>query len=474
MNITFDDQVFEVPVIPHNLPQTQSFLQTCESLVYLQNVVDKVFERVNERIKEQSESLEEINHRIKVSSEKVNKILGSSRSTTIMSSAKYPIPKNRESYSPMYSKQEKTKSSEDKTVILQDEPGSLPLKSLLRKKKNFEVMEEIRREEEEQIDGLGRLPEKIHSVSSLLLFNTQENPYRDYQMLDNLMGSNKEREDEIEDSTFNLLDAPLTLQEDIITHGEKIDVFFRPEFTEVPQWSEELTLDLPFVASDISFSQDNFVPIAPSFPIQNMPSLEDEDQESELKEIDQDIEVSNVDPNETLNVPPPELPPPNLSTPSLPPPNLPPPNLTNSSVPPPPKVPEGGLNFVSTPSTEATETANDSNIANKLGLEIDSGRGNLLDSIRKGTKLRSVKDRKLKSLPKVSTKKESSGGFDMFAELQKNLSRRRKAIGGRLSELSSEKKTKTKKETKSNEGDENEKEKETEKEKENDEDEWKD
>jgi hypothetical protein len=38
-------------------------------------------------------------------------------------------------------------------------------------------------------EGLGRLPDNLDSVSSLLLFNSNENPYKAYRNLDNLTGA---------------------------------------------------------------------------------------------------------------------------------------------------------------------------------------------------------------------------------------------------------------------------------------------
>ena len=39
--------------------------------------------------------------------------------------------------------------------------------------------------------GLGSLPQTLTSVASLLLFNSDTNPYEDYQTLDNLMSSGR-------------------------------------------------------------------------------------------------------------------------------------------------------------------------------------------------------------------------------------------------------------------------------------------
>jgi hypothetical protein len=40
-------------------------------------------------------------------------------------------------------------------------------------------------------DGLGRLPQCVPSIGSLLLFNSNINPYKDYQTLDNLVSAGR-------------------------------------------------------------------------------------------------------------------------------------------------------------------------------------------------------------------------------------------------------------------------------------------
>jgi WAS family protein 1 len=43
--------------------------------------------------------------------------------------------------------------------------------------------------DEEQLEGLGGLPKNLTSISSLLLFNTEENPYKKYVTIDPLYGA---------------------------------------------------------------------------------------------------------------------------------------------------------------------------------------------------------------------------------------------------------------------------------------------
>ena len=42
---------------------------------------------------------------------------------------------------------------------------------------------------DEEHEGLGGLPRNLVSVSSLLLFNTEDNPYKRYVMVDPLRGA---------------------------------------------------------------------------------------------------------------------------------------------------------------------------------------------------------------------------------------------------------------------------------------------
>jgi hypothetical protein len=68
-------------------------------------------------------------------------------------------------------------------------------------------------------EGLGRLPEHLPSISSLLLFNTQDNPYNVYVSIDNLLG--EDRVAAPTDDKDRLADAPTTVR-----MGEEIVRYF--------------------------------------------------------------------------------------------------------------------------------------------------------------------------------------------------------------------------------------------------------
>jgi hypothetical protein len=58
-------------------------------------------------------------------------------------------------------------------------------------------------------DGLGRLPAHLPSLTSLLLFNTEENPYNVYMSVDNLLG--QDYIDAEGEDPNRLADAPATV-----------------------------------------------------------------------------------------------------------------------------------------------------------------------------------------------------------------------------------------------------------------------
>ena len=72
---------------------------------------------------------------------------------------------------------------------------------------------------EAEEEGLGRLPRHMPSVSSLLLFNTEENPYNVYATIDNLLGV------DVQESTGDkkdiLADAPVT-----VIQGEELVCYY--------------------------------------------------------------------------------------------------------------------------------------------------------------------------------------------------------------------------------------------------------
>jgi len=124
-------------------------------------------------------------------------------------------------------------------------------------------------------EGLGSLPRYLPSVSSLLLFNTDENPYKKYVVLDPLEGAKTKTRDKIMEEENQLAEAPIT-----ITQGEELGRAHQDSIMYVPLMPELSQLDVPemlpqlqYVASDVFYSADVGASIAPSLANTVMPDL---------------------------------------------------------------------------------------------------------------------------------------------------------------------------------------------------------
>ena len=170
----------------------------------------------------------------------------------------------------------------------------------------------------EQGEGLGSLPRYLPSVSSLLLFNTDENPYKKYVVLDPLEGAKTKTRDKIMEEENELSDAPIT-----ITQGEELGRTQQDSLMYVPLMPELSQLDVPemlpqlqYVASDVFYSADVGASIAPSLAntvVPDLPNLADPDAPAAAD--------TPLPPPTSAAAPPPPPPPP--SAPAAPAPPLP-------------------------------------------------------------------------------------------------------------------------------------------------------
>lgn len=155
-------------------------------------------------------------------------------------------------------------------------------------------------------EGLGSLPRHLPSVSSLLLFNTAENPYKKYVLLDPLEGAKTKTRDKILEEENELSDAPIT-----ITRGEELGRGQQDSMMYVPVMPELSQLDVPemlpqlqYVASDVFYSADVGASIAPSLANASVPDLPN------LADPEASVAVETQLPPPTEAPPPPPPPPP--------------------------------------------------------------------------------------------------------------------------------------------------------------------
>ncbi len=209
-------------------------------------------------------------------------------------------------------------------------------------------------------EGLGSLPRFIPSVSSLLLFNTVENPYKKYVLLDPLEGAKTKTRAKIIEEENEISEAPIT-----ITKGEELERAQQDSMMYVPLMPELDQLDVPemlpqlqYVASDVFYSADVGSSIAPSLAnsaVPDLPNLADPGAPAAAGEV--------------------PLPPPTSEAPPPPPGAPPPPPPPMAAAPPfPPIMDESG------------DSSDDDGGGGDASVDPGDGRATLMDAIRKAGK----------------------------------------------------------------------------------------
>ncbi|XP_069142361.1 WASH complex subunit 1-like [Argopecten irradians] len=424
-------QSCNIPGIPPDLRRDETVHQIADSLDYLDKVANEIFQRINTRVNDNRSRLQKINDRLSLAQAKVDKIKGSNKATKVFAPSKYPAAAQTEEHQMLFPTNSTNGLSHVKRphYHVQQKHKTLDDKALKDKLQFYMVHLNIKKKEgEKQQEGLGGLPKSVESVSSLLLFNTSENLYKKYVMLDPLGVITKTRtaiEEEEE-----IAEAPLTIaQREELQRQQADSYFYIPHLGDVPEIAVPSSLpDLPGVADDLCYIADQIPSIAPSVT-GNMP---------DLPSVVPEAEVPNVTdmpppPGETsapppppppAGPPPPAPPPPPPGPPAPPPPGAPPPP---PPPPPPAEAPAGPPSAVPEGVPEVVANAGDS-------------RSNLMDAIRKagGSRsagLKSGKDRKVEKKKKQKEEKEDKGGGgggggDLMSDLFSRLQMRRKGISG--------------------------------------------
>ena len=167
-------------------------------------------------------------------------------------------------------------------------------------------------------EGLGRLPRHLPSVSSLLLFNTDENPYKEYVLLDPLEGAKIKTRDKVEEEN-KLSEAPISITKgEELTRGQQDSMMYVPVMPELPELDvPDMLPQLQYIASDMFYAGDVGDSIAPSLAniaVPDLPNLADPEAPAASAPLSPD--TGGVD---LPAAPPPPPPPPVEDAPPLPP-----------------------------------------------------------------------------------------------------------------------------------------------------------
>ena len=281
-------QVYNVPVVLPGLRKEESYRQLVDALEYLDAVATDIFNRVSCRVAESRDQLTTINNRVNVAQAKIDKLRNSSsKATRVFSAPKYPAPTLLSDTTTVYQEVNPLLQRIRKTRVEVGSRVEEVTREIVAAKRNPFLLDHRQRkktldlqfssDDPDQGEGLGSLPRHLPSVSSLLLFNTSENPYKRYVVLDPLSGAKVKTRDNLGEGEEALAEAPVT-----ITQGEELlvrpqdSVMYVPIMPELPELEvPDLLPSLPYVAADMFYSGDIGKSIAPSLANASVPELPD-------------------------------------------------------------------------------------------------------------------------------------------------------------------------------------------------------
>lgn len=435
----------EVPLVFNDLKQNLTLEDTLHALTQLQEAFDHTMYRLESRVADEKARLTNINARTAVCLGKVNSVRGSNKATTVFSTAKFPGPKKCNPSPSTFVDPEEFPSPfpepDDDTHYSIPQPELSSVGNRAQSQELFDMYQSLNQHGTDMIraefimedKGLGNLPAGLPSVGSCLLFNSHTNPYSNYQTLDNLMSTGRERaEDTVTKDGIHA--APSTLVSgEVLPDINALDLTYRPQMGEMASLALPSNLPLDFLA-DIQYDGTALPSIAPSSHRaavdMNLPQITDGTNNRTYSAPPSAKEVRPVNtPAATTTAPPPpppssSAPPPPPSTNTAPPPppdpvnTAPPPpvDIPKSSMPPPLENPMAGLK----PPAERTED------------EAPPARMGLLDAIKgmNVNKLRSKEEANVKAA-KVQVKEEVKKPLSMMDEMRARMQRRNSAISGK-------------------------------------------
>ncbi|KAK6635262.1 hypothetical protein RUM44_000513 [Polyplax serrata] len=420
--------VFEVPIVPTDLRQEETLLQIADCLDYLAKVTDTVFDCITSRINQNKERINDLQQRVAAAKIKVGKLKGVHKATQIFSTAKYPGSDSPNDYISIFSDSPKLEFTPTEVISSGKRGTHREAQSIEEKSQFFNVkttksiMGKTKGTDLEK--GLGKLPDSIESISSLLLFNTCENPYGRYVILDPMEAIGKVRKPIHDELPHQMEAAPISIsKQEQLEEQVKENYFYSPTLGDVPNIEAPLDLpDLPGIADDLRYTLDLNPGFAPS--VLTTPAMPDLPMlpETSFKDL---LGGNNSDTNQFTTAPPPPPPPPPPpepttsvpeTTPASPPPPPPPPL-------PPPEEPK---------SDEAKDTSATPAIIHSTS---DNARANLMAAIRSAggkAKLRPIQGGRDENKRIQEEKNLTSKGGDLMADLHNKLLMRRKGISGNV------------------------------------------
>lgn len=247
-----------IPLLPYDLGYEETVIQLIKSLDCLDKVAERVYEHVRDNIKSQKSEIVKLNSKLNDVANKVHRLSSTKKSIQVYSSSKYPATQFQKDYEYSYNFDIKSDIAENIQVSHQLCVSNDPTDKLKFYTVNEENKELPKNKDILQIKGLGGLPDDVKYINSLLLFNSNENLYKNYVLSNpykvNTNPTNKQVEN-VKNINKPVFTLPLNDTEIQFNYS------YTPVYEEVPAIDVPADLpDLPGIAGDIQcFKEEKIV-----------------------------------------------------------------------------------------------------------------------------------------------------------------------------------------------------------------------
>lgn len=246
-------KAIEIPLIQNDLKQSETIVQIANTLDILKHSIDNVFSHVHKSIDRTKQSLDNVHSRHKVVCEQIEQLKTIQKAVTIQSSSKYPYQthKNYEiDFEPRPAPKFKKYLTNNETDVKTDH---LNMENKL-KFYHVKTHDMLRKNIEVACDEtLGKVPDNIDSITSCMLFNTVQNVYEKYVIIDPLSTSkNRIKEEKENIKQIKMEEAPKSLNQDEHCLVNKQSYVYTPSVESVP------FIDLPLDLPDLTGFADDF------------------------------------------------------------------------------------------------------------------------------------------------------------------------------------------------------------------------
>eukprot|EP00667_Euglena_gracilis_P017589 EG_transcript_18555 len=248
-----------------------------EALAALESTTTAILDRISAEVSTQRDRLANVKERVASANDLVQQLSGRAQATTLLSAPRFPVdaaPVTRQLQFDVHDLQQAAvhqRVPETRPVTKDGSPDGCPPRLSVHSMdpaKAFQFDFFLpKRTVPRRLRGLGPLPQHLPSVSSLLLFNTALDPYKQYSTtVDPLEGGTRKAKPPAP-AKRELAEAPQTVVSgDVLPKVHGLEYTFKPQLGDVPEFCFPDALpgltavaDLPW---DLDFS--SWTPIAPS------------------------------------------------------------------------------------------------------------------------------------------------------------------------------------------------------------------